>query len=131
MGGLASVLVSALLRPWLGTAQQAGGTESRLPTLKPSWPDVFAAGMHMLAGTGIGMLYWLSWGFAAIVAVPWWVRGLIFGATFCAAIVLPLLLAVGLQLKMRRQLLGALLCEWTCTCILAALACAWSWQTMG
>jgi hypothetical protein len=131
MGGLASVLVAAVLRPWLSAVGRTDVTPgaTRLPI--PSWREVLEAGTHVCAGAGIGVLYWLSWGFAAIVTVPWWVRGLAFGLACSVTITLPLLIAVALRARMQPRMLAALLLEWFYTCSLAALACAWSAEAAG
>ncbi len=84
----------------------------------------------MFAGAGIAALYWLSWGFAALVEVPWWVRGLAFGIGCWLAIALPVLIACGLQLRLRAAAVALLAFDWIATCLLAALACAWSWAKL-
>ena len=125
MGGLASVLVAALLRPLLAAAWRSGDAGASPASLTPTWTEVLEASTHVFAGAGIGMLFWLSWGFAALVAVPWWVRGLTFGLVCSAAIVLPMLVATAFRLRMQRRVLGVLLLEWSYTCTMAGLACAW------
>ena len=125
MGGLASVLVAALLRPLLAAAWPSGVAAGSADSTGLSWTDVLEASAHVFAGAGIGMLYWLSWGLAALVSVPWWIRGLTFGLMCTAAIALPMLVAVALRLRMQRRVLGVLLLEWSYTCTMAGLACAW------
>jgi len=125
MGGLASVLVAALLRPVLTTAWRSGTVATKSPSLNPTWTDVLEASAHVIAGAGMGLLFWLSWGLAAVVAVPWWVRGLTFGLLCAAVIALPVLAATALRLKIQRRVLSVLLVEWSYTCTMAGLACAW------
>ncbi len=121
MGGLAGVLVSAVLRPLLP------GTQG---TARVSLRELIEVGAHLFAGAGIAALYWLSWGFAALVAVPWWQRGLAFGSACWLALALPVLIALAAQAHMPARRLAALAFEWAWTCVLAGLACAWSWQTL-
>ena len=74
LSGLVSVLAhSVARRPRV--AAVAPGAPSRSPPLQVS-----DALLHMLCGTGSALLFWLSWGLAAVVDVPWWVRGLSFGS---------------------------------------------------
>lgn len=121
MGGLAGVLVSAVLRPWLpGTPR----------TAKISLRELVEVGTHLFAGAGVAALYWLSWGFAALVGLPWWQRGLAFGAACWLALALPVLIALTAQAYLPSRRLATLALEWAWTCVLAGLACAWSWHTL-
>lgn len=124
MGGLASVLLGALVKPFLPGLGPEGQAGSDL-TLR----ECLEAGTHLAAGAGIAVLYQLSWGFAALVSIPWWGRGLAFGMGCWLALVLPLVLASTLKARSGARVLAALASEWLCTCLLAALACAYSWQT--
>lgn len=121
MGGLAGVLVSAVLRPFLPGPRAAAGISLR---------ELVEVGAHLFAGAGIAGLYWLSWGFAALVAVPWWQRGLAFGGACWLALALPLIIALTAQAHLPPRRLAAQAFEWAWTCALAGLACAWSWQTL-
>jgi len=123
MGGLAGVLVNAILRPLL----PAHAAEARD---KLSWRDLVEVGAHLAAGAGIAALYWLSWGFAALVAIPWWERGLAFGAACWIALVLPVLMTGAVRFRLTPARLGIIAFEWGCTCLFAALACARIWATL-
>lgn len=121
IGGLASVLVGTLFRSLLAAGKRNAPAQAPPPSLQ----DVVEAATHVFAGAGIGLLFWLSWGFAAIVTVPWWVRGLAFGGACAVALVIPSLAGTALRTGMRRgQAVGALI-EWSYTCLMAGLACAW------
>jgi len=124
MGGLAGVLVNAVLRPLL-PAHSAEAHDGKL-----SWRDAVEVGAHLAGGAGIAALYWLSWGFAALVAIPWWGRGLAFGAACWTALVLPVLAAGTTQFRVTPARLGVIAFEWGCTCLFAALACARIWATL-
>ncbi|MEY4931864.1 MAG: hypothetical protein RLZZ403_184 [Pseudomonadota bacterium] len=125
IGGLTSVLVAALLRSLLSAATlQATGPQSP-SALLPSWRDIFEAATHVFSGAGIGLVFWLSWGFAAIVTVPWWVRGVAFGGTCALVVAVPALLGTALRTGLRSKQAAGLLIEWTYTCVMAGLACAW------
>lgn len=125
IGGLASVLVAALLRSLLSaTRLEPAGPGSPRPLL-PSWRDLIEAATHVFAGAGIGLVFWLSWGFAAIVTVPWWVRGVAFGGLCALVVAVPALLGAALRTGMRWKQVAGLLLEWSYTCVMAGLACAW------
>lgn len=88
-------------------------------------PDIL---LHLLAGTGLGLLFWLSWGLAAIVAVPWWWRGLAFGGLTWLALATPAVISMARakQIPFGPALLIAT--RWGTTCMIAGLACAWGWE---
>lgn len=121
MGGLAGVLASAVLRPLLPGPRA---------TAKISLRELIEVAAHLLAGAGIAALYWLSWGFAALVAVPWWQRGLVFGGACWLAIAVPVLVGLTARANLSCGKSAAQAFEWAWTCGLAGLACAWSWQTL-
>lgn len=88
--------------------------------------------LHMLCGIGLGFMFWLSWGFAAIVDVPWWQRGLSFGGLCIVVLVLPLTIS---SVHSRRVAAGSVsagpiaahTARWITTCLITGLACAWGW----
>jgi len=123
IGGLASVLVAALLRSLLDAGRRVAPAEAS--SLLPSWKDLREAATHVFAGAGIGLLFWLSWGFAAIVTVPWWVRGLAFGGTCAVTIAVPALAGSGLRQGLAPRAIWLQGIEWIYTCLMAGLACAW------
>ena len=83
--------------------------------------------LHMLCGIGLGFMFWLSWGLAALVDVPWWQRGLSFGGLCIVVLVLPLTISAVASSKLERGLAAALTARWVTTCLITGLACAWSW----
>lgn len=123
MGGLAGVLASAVLRPLLLHADSA--TANKL-----SFREFVEVATHLMAGAGIAALYWLSWGFAALVAIPWWQRGLAFGAVCWLALAIPVLLGAATHSRLSRARITTLALEWACTCLFAGLACARAWATL-
>ena len=83
--------------------------------------------LHMLTGIGLGFLFWLSWGLAAIVDVAWWVRGLAFGG-LAAVLTVPPLLNARFAHKLETLLLVLFASRWLTTCFVVGLACAWNWE---
>jgi hypothetical protein len=129
-GGLASVLVATLLRSLLAAGKRSVPEPAPLASLLPTWKEIAEAGTHVLTGAGIGLLFWLSWGFAAIVTVPWWVRGVAFGGACAVTLAVPALVGAVLRTGVRPGQAMVLLLEWSYTCILAGLACAWIAETV-
>jgi hypothetical protein len=125
IGGLAGVLVAALLRSLLAVGRRSVPEATPQPSLLPTWMEVVEAATHVFAGAGIGLLFWLSWGFAAIVTVPWWVRGLAFGGACAVTLAVPALVGASLRTRVRPAQAVVLLLEWSYTCVMAGLACAW------
>lgn len=126
LSGLISILGHSVV--WSGVELLRGGAGES--AAGRSAVAVSEALLHMLCGIGLGCLFWLSWGLAAIVAVPWWVRGLVFAALCWIALTLPMLvdLAFARRLPARAALVAA--ARWGTTCFVAGLACAWSWERM-
>jgi hypothetical protein len=83
--------------------------------------------LHMLCGIGLGFMFWLSWGLAAIGDVPWWQRGLSFGGLCIVALVLPLTISAVASRRLERGQAVAMTARWVTTCLITGLACAWSW----
>lgn len=83
--------------------------------------------LHLLSGIAMGLLFWLSWGLAAVVAIEWWWRGLMFGVMCGLGLVLPALATLSLT---RREPLAqnlAVGARWLTTCLMVGLACAWQY----
>lgn len=83
--------------------------------------------LHMLGGIALGLLFWLSWGLAAIVDVAWWLRGLAFGG-LAALLPLPPLLNARFAGRLDTPLLALFASRWLTTCFVTGLTCAWSWE---
>lgn len=84
--------------------------------------------LHMLCGVALGALFWLSWGLAAIVDVPWWLRGLVFASLCWLALAAPLMLDLALAQRLSKRDAALIAARWATTCIIAGLACAWGWE---
>lgn len=89
-------------------------------------PDIL---LHLFAGIGLGALFWVSWGLAALVDVTWWQRGAIFGAVTSLAIATPAVISMA-RTREGTGITSALIASrWLTTCFIAGLACSWSWQS--
>ena len=86
--------------------------------------------LHLICGAGLGLLFWLSWGLAGLVEVPWWVRGVTFAALCWLPISLPAVLnaAISAQRALSTRTIAAMATRWATTCLIAGLTCAWSWE---
>jgi hypothetical protein len=88
--------------------------------------QVANAALHAIAGAGLGMLFWLSWGLVAVVNVSWWERGLIFGLCTWSMLV-PALLIARVEGRYSSAALLGMLTQMFSTCTLAGIACGWAW----
>ncbi len=98
------------------------------------WPtpsalnEILFVSLHAAFGAGIGLLFWLSWGFCAVVHLTWWQRGGLFGLINAVIlIVLPVLMSHTLMkpdtLRMKIILINGVF-----TTIVTALAASWAWS---
>lgn len=121
LSGLLSVLLHSIIRSAVETLRPAAQhLESRLP--------ISEALLHMMCGAGLGLLFWLSWGLAAIVTAAWWVRGLSFGLLCWIAFSLPVILGYARAGEVSLREAALLATRWGTTCLISALACSWSWE---
>lgn len=121
LSGLVSILGHSVA--W-SIVELARKRSPRMPDLQVQISEAF---LHMLCGVALGLLFWLSWGLAAIVQVRWWVRGIAFGA-LAAMLVLPVLIDVFARRRLPPAILLALGSRWMTTCLVVGLSCAWSWE---
>lgn len=122
-GGLAACL---LLRfGWAALASQRRATLWRPAS---AINELLYVASHAAIGAGVGLLFWLSWGFTALAGLTWWQQGLCFGLLNAAVFgALPLVIVRSL-LRCEVMLYGVLLSELVLTCTLAGLATSWSWH---
>lgn len=120
IGGLISVLACSVL--------------ASLPQARPPSPlTVGEIILHWLAGTVLGLLFWLSWGLAGLVNVSWWQRGVIFALLGWLALALPAVLSLHLSQPARSGAVATtawVSLRWGMTCLLSSLVCAWQWRFM-
>jgi hypothetical protein len=123
-GSLAG-LVSLLIHSTLWSAVAMWRKSSLVPRAEPGAAETV---LHMLCGILLALLFWLSWGLAAIVEPRWWLRGLMFGGLTWAALALPSIASIAFAgaLDLRAAILIAL--RWATTTVVVGLACAWSWH---
>jgi hypothetical protein len=120
LSGLLSVLAHSIVGTAIGWV--------RRPSVATPPLQVSEALLHMMCGTGLGLLFWLSWGLAAVVQVPWWVRGVSFGALCWLALAVPSTVNFALLRSASAGATFLVASRWGTTCLLAGLACAWSWE---
>lgn len=130
LSGLVSVLLHAVLWSLLELVRPASGAaainlETRAAMARLDVPDIL---LHVLAGVGLGLMFWLSWGLAAVVSVPWWARGFTFGGLAWAVMGLPAIISLARARSGARGATGVIALQWATTCLIAGLACAWSWE---
>ena len=113
-GGLGTVVVQQALWPF-----RAGPTNGSVQLAR--------AAVHTVAGAGLGLLFWLSWGLVALVNISWWQRGLAFGVCAWGLLALPAMLLGRMDAHYPWRTLIWIAAEMLSTCALAGLACAWAW----
>jgi hypothetical protein len=91
-------------------------------------PTVIEMLMHLIAGIALGAMFWLSWGFAAIVDVSWWVRGLVFAGITFVALAFPALVSVLFGWRDVKISVPATIARWATTCLVVSLSCSWNWS---
>jgi hypothetical protein len=123
-GGLAGVLWSGLVTtPWI-----ARGAHAAVDVAMESALRVFAgAALRAAAGAALGFLFWLSWGLIAVVGLPWYAVGLLYGVMTWAALAAPALGTLLLRGDWPARPIVAHTVEWLATCVMIGLLCAWSW----
>lgn len=122
-GGLAACLMLRFC--W---AAVAGQSRTDLWRASNALNELLYVVSHAAIGAGVGLLFWLSWGFTALAGLTWWQQGVSFGLLNAVVFgALPLLIVRSL-LRCDATLYWLLLSELVLTCTLASLASSWSWQ---
>jgi len=121
----ASLAASLLLRPlWSQLARRTAQSGwRRSSTLR----ELAYIGGHLLAGALLAMLFWLSWGLAALVSVPWWQRGVVFGLVSGLTLMLPLVVILVALRRESPYLYVVLLTEALITAIACGEVCSFYW----
>jgi hypothetical protein len=124
-GGIAGLVSSAITSLWtMAYAQLRPSGDLPKPSSARHLAMVFA---HFVMGITLGFIFWVSWGFTAIVGVTWWQRGVIFALATWALFCIPLVSAQVLALRVRASITAMIALQWLATFMLAGLACAWTW----
>jgi|SRR5690349_1012685 len=84
--------------------------------------------LHLATGVGLGLIFFLSWGFTAVVAVTWWQRGIVFALIVWSVACIPSLTQMALTRQSSWRASASSAMQWLTTITAVGLACAWSWQ---
>lgn len=125
LSGLISVLGHSVICSGLALLQATPRAQTFAANTRG---EVFEALLHLCAGAALGLLFWLSWGLAAVVDVPWWVRGVSFGSLCWLALALPAAASLAIASRASIGSTAATAARWATTCVIAGLSCAWSWD---
>jgi hypothetical protein len=124
LSGLVAVLAHSVIYSLYELIRSRGAQMSAV-----SFTDAF---LHLICGTGLGLLFWLSWGLAGMVDVPWWIRGVSFAMICWVPVSLPAVVAAWISVAPERGLstktMALMASRWATTCLIAGLTCAWSWE---
>ena len=130
IGSAASLATSLILRPlWSALAQSLADTKqsSSLWQTSNARNELCYLSAHALAGAAQGALFWLSWGFVALISAPWWYRGLAVGLGNALLLLLPLLLVSASVVRINKILWLVLSSEALAISLTVGLACSWHW----
>jgi len=121
-GGLAGVLWSGFVTtPWLSRRAVVGQSED-------AWRLLGGAVVRAVAGALLGFLFWLGWGLIAVVGLPWFAVGLLYGSLCWAALVAPVLGTLQLHGRAATSPLVAHALEWLVTCLAIGLLSGLAWH---
>lgn len=109
-------------------ASVAGRTRPDLWRTSNAVNELLYVGSHAVIGGGIGLLFWLSWGFTALAGLTWWQQGLGFGLGNALIFGIVPLIIVRSLMHCAVEIYWLLLCELLLTGAAAGLASSWSWQ---
>ncbi len=123
LGALISILAHSVTYSGLELLRKPQ-LNTLLATLQVSIAETI---LHMLSGIAMGFLFWLSWGLAAVVDVPWWWRGFGFGVLCALGVALPSLATLSMVRNESLAISIAVSARWLTTCLIVGLACAWQW----
>lgn len=123
LSGLVSVLLHAVLWSLIDVVRPRADTGAAAARL--DFPDIV---LHVMAGTGLGLFFWMSWGLAAMIDVAWWIRGAAFGGLAWVCVGLPAIVSLARARCTAAGATSVVALQWATTCLIAGLACAWSWQ---
>ncbi|MGC3981351.1 MAG: hypothetical protein QM808_08840 [Steroidobacteraceae bacterium] len=125
--GMAGALFACLgLRfVWAGIATRSG---SDLWQRSNAGRELLYVSSHAAIGGGVGLLFWLSWGFTALARFSWWQQGLGFGLANALVFGLLPLLALRSLLRFDSVVYWIWMGEVLITCSAAGIASSWSWQ---
>lgn len=126
--GALSGLVSLLAHSVIWSIAETIRPRLRLASASDRQLDVPDVLLHLVAGTGLGLLFWLSWGLTAIVHVPWWWRGACFGAITWLMLATPAVISMARSRQIGLGPATIIATRWATTCFIAGLACAWAWE---
>jgi len=124
LSGLASILGQSVAASAIGLLRMP----AKEPAMMTGTPQVAQALLHMFCGALLSLLFWLSWGLAAIVDVSWWVRGLYFGSLCWLALALPCLASATVACSVPFRTALRLAGQWLGTCLISALISAWGME---
>jgi len=130
VAGLVSSAISSVLIFLFAHRQAAkNSTAENLNTEHPLIREqrILMLFAHLALGVALGFVFWISWGFTALVGVAWWQRGIVFALLTYLICAVPLIGALRSTLRTRASLSAAIASQWFLTFLLAGLACAWSW----
>jgi hypothetical protein len=126
--GSAAAVFAGLINALIAPVYVHLRTSTRRDWQSPSFQaQLLSLAAYLWAGIGIGLLFWLSWGLAAVVGVPWWQRGAAFGLLVWGAVCVPLLAIQRLATRTEWQVVLIAAIEWLITLVVTGLACAWGW----
>lgn len=124
-GGLAGVLWSGLVTAaW---SPRDGGAPRGTPQDTIA-QIVLASALRAAAGAVLGFVFWLSWGLIALVGLPWYAVGSIYGGLCWLALVMPALATLALRWPGPRHVVATHAVEWLFTCLSIGLLCALAWH---
>lgn len=128
-GGLIGAVWGALISaPWL-----AGSSPQQPGSWKGTQISRLVAGTlaYAAAGAALGFLFWLGWGLIALIDVPWYVLGVLFGLLCWAGATLPILIMLWLRLHAPPAVIVVHAVEWLAACLAIGLSCARAWEYVG
>ena len=125
-GGLAGVLWSGLVTSaWLGRAPAGPGAA---PPAEAAAQVLAGAAWRAASGAALGFLFWLGWGLIALVGLPWYAIGVLYGALSWGALAAPALGTLHLRRYAPGRVVVAHALEWLFTCLAVGLLCALAWH---
>ncbi len=125
--GMGGAMAACLLLRFVWAAI-AGQTQLGVWRTSSATNELLYVTTHAAIGAGVGLLFWLSWGFTAMSDWTWWQQGMSFGLLNAAVFGLLPLLIVRSLLNCSSTLYWLLASEILLTCVAAALTSSWSWK---